>query len=304
MEEILEKLLSSELLSEETRTEISEAWSEAVAAKTAELREEVALEVRAELAEQFVAAREALVEKVEAFVAEQLEAELSDLKADIERFRDLEAEYAGKLVEEKQRLAEEVEQEIDSLVDKLDSFLEVRLAEEIEEMKEDLEIVKQNEFGRRVFEAFATEYAKSYIDEDSIQAKLTVAESKLEDVTKLLHAAEAEKQQLVREQKMTEVLKPLSGSKREQMSFVLQNVETEKLEEAYNYFIGRILKEDVAAAKPVIKEVKEVKEDVAAEKVENTLATGDVVTEAVASAATEKASAELSFLKRIAGISS
>ena len=299
MEEILEKLLSSELLSEETRTEISEAWTEAVTAKTAELREEVALEVRAELAEQFVAAREALVEKVEAFVAEQLEAELSDLKGDIERFRDLEAEYAGKLVEEKQRLAEEVEHEIDSLVDKLDSFLEIRLSEEIEEMKEDLEVVKQNDIGRRVFEAFATEYAKSYIDENSVQAKLTVAESKLEDATKRLQEAETEKSQLVREQKMTEVLKPLSGSKREQMSFVLQNVETEKLEEAYSYFIGRVLKEETAP-KPAIKEVTEA----VVEKQETTLATGDVVTEAVAPEATEKAAAELSFLKRIAGISS
>lgn len=302
MEEILEKLLSSELLSEETRTEISEAWSEAVEAKKQELREEVALEVRAELAEQFVAAREALVEKVEAFVAEQLESEISELKGDIERFRDLEAEYAGKLVEEKQRLAEEVEQEIDSLVDKLDSFLEVRLAEEIEEMRDDLEIVKQNDFGRRVFESFVTEYAKSYVDEKSIQSKLTVTESKLEDAMKLLKESEAEKSKLVREQKMTEVLKPLSGSKREQMSFVLQNVETEKLEEAYTYFIGRVLKEE-AAPKPSIKEVKDpiVSES---KKEETTLATGDVITEEVDSETQTKAAAELSFLKRIAGISS
>jgi hypothetical protein len=302
MEEILEKLLSSELLSEETRTEISEAWSEAVEAKKQELREEVALEVRAELAEQFVAAREALVEKVEAFVAEQLESEISELKGDIERFRDLEAEYAGKLVEEKQRLAEEVEQEIDSLVDKLDIFLEVRLAEEIEEMREDLEIVKQNDFGRRVFESFVTEYAKSYVDEKSIQSKLTVTESKLEDAMKLLKESETEKSKLVREQKMTEVLKPLSGSKREQMSFVLQNVETEKLEEAYTYFIGRVLREETAP-KPSIKEVKDpiVSES---KKEETILATGDVITEEVDSETLTKAAAELSFLKRIAGISS
>lgn len=295
MEEILEKLLTSDLLSEETKTEISEAWNEAVEAKKAELREEVSLEVRAELSEQFVAAREALVDKVDAFVSEQIQKEFVDLKSDIERFRDLEAEYAGKLVEEKQRLAEEVEQEIESLVDKIDAFLEVRLSEEIEEMKEDLEIVKENDFGRRVFEAFATEYAKSYVDEASVQSQLTIAESKLADAVARMQEVEAEKAQLIREQKMQEVLKPLSGAKREQMSFVLQNVETQKLEEAYSYFIGRILKEEKAPAASEVKTAEVIKESV--------LATGDGE---VAPVIKEEVSGNnnLDFFKKIAGIKS
>lgn len=302
MEEILQKMLTSELLSEETKTEISEAWAEAVEAKTVELREEVALEVRAELAEQFVVAREALVEKVDAFVSEQLAKEMLDLKGDIERFRDLEAEFAGKLVEEKKRLAEDVEHEIEELVDKLDSFLDHRLNEEFSEMKEDLEVVKQNDFGRRVFESFVNEYAKSYVDEQSIQSQLTIAESKLSDAEKRMQELEKEKFSLIREQKMQEVLKPLSGSKREQMSFVLQNVETEKLDEAYGIFIGRILKEEKVTA-PVVEESITAKP---ADKIvkESILVTGDVkedksTTQVIKE---QKAATDLAFLKRIAGI--
>lgn len=292
MEEILEKLLTSDLLSEETRSEISLAWAEAIQAKTAELKEEATLVVRAELAQQFVEAREALVEKVEAFVAEQLEKEITELKGDVERFRDVEAEFAGKLVEEKQKLAEQLEQEIDALVDKIDAFLEMRLAEEIEEIKEDLEVVKQNDFGRRVFEAFVSEFGTNYVDEDSVQTQLAIAESKLTDATARLQEIESEKSELIREQKMQEVLKPLSGSKREQMQFVLQNVSTEKLDEAYKQFIGRVLKEEVAVVK--------VEESV--------LATGDGAAETVITEEQSEVKAEadknLAFIKRIAGIRS
>jgi len=298
MEEILEKLLTTDLLSEETKTEISDAWAEAVEAKRQEIREEVALEVRAELSEQFVVAREALVEKVEAFISEQLEKEMVDLKSDIERFRDVEAEFAGKLVEEKKRLAEEVDVEIESLVDKIDAFLEVRLGEELEEMKEDLEVVKQNDFGRRVFEAFVTEYSKSYVDEASIQSQLAISESKLEDAEKRMQELEGEKSSLIRESKMQEVLKPLSGSKREQMSFVLQNVETAKLEEAYGYFIGRILKEE--KVEPKIVEEETTPKTVVKESI---LATGDGEVKTLVEKTAEP-SKDLEFLKRIAGIKS
>lgn len=304
MDEILQKLLETDLLSEETKTEISEAWAEAVEAKRTELKEEVSLEVRAELAEQFVVAREALVDKVDAFVTEQLKQSYIELKSDIERFRDLEAEFAGRLVEEKKRLAEEVESEIESLVDKLDSFLEVRLSEELEEMKEDLEIVKQNDFGKRVFEAFVTEYAKSYVDEASVQSQLTIAESKLVDAKRAMQELETEKAQLVRESKMQEVLRPLTGSKREQMSFVLQNVETEKLEEAYGHFIGRILKEDVTLTSKKEEAVAPITE-ATIESEDLVLATGDGETpKPVISEQKQKQAADIDFLKRIAGITS
>lgn len=293
MDEILQKLLESELLSEDVKAEISQKWQLVVEAKMAELKESALLEVRAELAEQWTKERDALVESLEKFVDEQITEELNELKSDIERFRDLEAEYAGKIVAEKAEMAAKVQEDLDQLVDKIDSFFEIRLTEEFEELKEDIEVVKQNHFGRQIFEAFVNEFSKSFVDEESIQAQLQIAESKLEDAGKKIAKLEADKKGMLRESKMAEVLKPLSGSKREQMSFILQNVETAKLEEAYNQFIGRVLKEEKqepAAATQVISEGKDTK-----------VVTGEQIDEGKKEVAAPKDS-KLDSLRALAGI--
>ena len=246
MDEILNKLIQSELLSEETKAEISEQWTASVETFKTQVREEVSAEVRTQLAEQWINERDELVSKLDTFVTEALTNEISELKDDIERFRDLEVEFAEKLVEEKHRLAGEVSAELDDLVDKIDAFFEMRLAEEFQDLREDLEIVKQNKFGQTMFEAFASTYAKSFVDEDAVQSKLVVAESKLADAEQQLAALEDERNKMIREAKMEQVLSSLSGKKREQMAMVLKNVDTNRLEESYKFFIGRILKEDVA----------------------------------------------------------
>ena len=244
MDEILQKLLESELLSEDVKSEISQKWKLVVEAKTAELKEQSLLEARAELAEKWVQERDSLIESVDTFVTAQITEELAELRGDIDRFRDLEAEFAQRIVEEKEKMASQLQEDLDSLVEKIDAFFEVRLHEEFAELQEDLEIVKQNQFGKQIFEAFVEEFSKSFVDEESVQTKLNVTESKLADAAKHIAQLEADREKMVRESKIEQVLRPLTGSKREQMAFVLQNVETQRLEEAYNQFIGRILKED------------------------------------------------------------
>ena len=293
MDEILQKLLESELLSEDVKAEISQKWQQVVEAKMAEMKEASLLEVRAELAEQWTKERDALVESLEKFVDEQITEELTELKSDIERFRDLEAEYAAKVVEHKSEMAAKVQEDLDQLVDKIDAFFEIRLTEEFEELKEDIEVVKQNHFGRQIFEAFVTEFSKNFVDEESVQSQLQITESKLEDAAKKIAELEAEQVKLVRESKMAEVLKPLTGSKREQMAFILQSVETEKLEEAYNQFIGRVLKEEKQEpAAQVIAESKEVKE--------TKVVTGEVIEESTQTVAPKNS--KLDALRALAGI--
>ena len=295
MDEILQKLLESELLSEEVKAEISQKWAQVVEAKMAEMKESSLLEVRAELAEQWTKERDALVESLEKFVDEQITEELTELKSDIERFRDLEAEYAGKIVAEKAEMAAKVQEDLDQLVDKIDSFFEIRLTEEFEELKEDIEVVKQNHFGRQIFEAFVNEFSKSFVDEESIQAQLQVTESKLEDASKKIAKLEADQTKMLRESKMVEVLKPLTGSKREQMAFILQNVETAKLEEAYHQFIGRVLKETVET------KAEEVIVESAAAVKETKVVTGEQIDEGKKEVAAPKDS-KLDSLRALAGI--
>jgi hypothetical protein len=292
MDEILAKLLQSELLSEDTKAEISEQWTASVEGFKSQVREEVTMEVRSELAEQWIAERDELVTKVDSFVAEALTREVTELKADIERFRDLEAEYAEKLVEEKHKLSAQVAEDLDTLVDKIDDFFEVRLAAELGELKEDLEVVKQNEFGRKMFEAFASTYATSFVDEQSLQAQLNISESKTADLEKRLAEMEEQRASMLREAKMEKVLAPLSGKKREQMAMVLKNIETPRLEESYAYFIGRIMKEETAAPAAVISEGKAVEK--------TTLVTGDKPV--IIEGQDVKDTAELDNLRRLAGI--
>jgi hypothetical protein len=287
MDEILNKLLQSELLSEETRAELSAS----VETFKTQVREEVSGQVRLELAEQWAGERDELISKVDAFVAEALTKEITELRGDIDRFRDLEAEYAEKLVEEKHKLAAEVATELDGLVDKIDQFFEMRLQAEMEELKEDLAVVKQNEFGRKIFEAFASTYGESYVDEDAVQSKLTVAEAKLADAQSALADREEKLNKMVREAKMEQVLSPLTGKKREQMAMVLRNIETSRLEESYKFFIGRVLKEEAAPATVVT-------EATAAPK--TTVVTGEPAATIVESQGAK--TTDLANLRRLAGI--
>lgn len=303
MDEILQKLLSSELLSEDAKAEISSQWTAAVETYKQTVREEVTGEVRAEIAEMWATEKDALVEKVDSFVAGKLAEEIEELKADIERFRDLEAEYAEKIVEEKHAMAEQLSQELDQLVDKMDAFFELRLSEEFQELREDLEVVKQNEFGRKIFEAFATEFGRSYVDEDSIQSKLSAAVAKLADAEKTIGKLEEAQAKMVREAKLEKILAPLNGKKREQMAFVLQNVETARLEEAYNHFIGRVLKEEAApaaaasAAKPEEKTAAQALTESA-----TVVVTGEELSEAQSKPAAQ--GDKFAHLRKLAGMSS
>ena len=292
MDEILQKLLNSELLSEEARAEISTQWTTAIEEYKTTVREDVTMAVRGEIAEQWANERDSLIENVETFVAKKLEEEIEELRHDIERFRDLEAEYAEKIVEEKHAMAETLSEELDQLVDKMDAFFDLRLTEEFKELREDLEIVKQNEFGRKIFEAFATEFNGAHIDEDSIQSKLQAAVAKLGDAESTIAKLEESSAKMVRESKLEKILAPLNGKKREQMSFVLQNVETSRLEEAYNHFIGRVLKEEQSPAAS--------QEEAVQPLVESVVVTGDDA--APAAPAKQVVSEKYSQLRKLAGM--
>lgn len=291
MDEILQKLLQSELLSEETKSELSEQWTASIETLKANIREEVSNEVKLQLSEQWLNERDELVSKVEALVAEGLEFEVSELKDDVERFRDLEAEYAEKIVEEKHQLAAQVDAELDQLVDKLDAFFEARLSAELEELKEDIDLVKQNEFGRKIFEAFASTFAKAHINEDDVTSKLEEAKSQLAAVKAQLKEAQSEKTAALRESKLDRLLANLQGKKREQMEMVLKNVDTDRLEESYKFFIGRILKEGA--------EVQALSESVNASQ-KTTVVTGNALVENVQPES--KVDPTIARAQRLAGI--
>ena len=245
MEELLQKLLEAEILSDSTKSELQETFNSKLQEAIEEVKTETEVAVKAELSEQFVSERENLIEALDTKVTQFLNEEFGELREDINRFRDLELEYAEKLVEAKAQMSNELKGDLKELVERMDSFLEIRINTELKELREDIEINKQNNFGRKIFEAIAAEYRNNYADDDNLAETLAETEKRLADTEETLSEAETRLNDIERTNKLSSILSPLTGKHRDVMEAILKNVATEQLEEGYNTFIGRVLKEDV-----------------------------------------------------------
>lgn len=326
MKEILDKLLATDVLNDENRAALSEAiqtaFDTAIAAKLEEKEAEKATELEAlkesltvEYATQFAADREALIEAVDTKVEELLKEELTELADDISNFRDLEVEFANKLVEEKKVLAEAVEADMAKLVERLDTFLELRLSEEFEELRESIEDVKKVNIGRKLFEAALAE-VKQYVnvdnDIDDLNKQLEEAKAELAKSNEALTEAQKQVGAAERKEKMEDILSSLQNRPREIMEAILKPVPTDKLEETYEKFIGRVLHESVAnssekesatptAEAPVLAESEEGNKDLDDDVV---VVTGDVDTSITADVKPKQLSESARVLQRLAGINS
>lgn len=252
--EFLKQILGNDLLNEDTRAELTEAFTTQLNEFKQTVREEVEADVRAELGAQFASDREALMTKLDGFLSEAIGKEVSEFKADIDRFRDHEVEQASKIVEMRQAVAEAAAKQLDTLVDRLDVFLEERLKSEFSELQEDLQLARENDLGRKIFEAFRSDFETNFVDSESVQAKLNAAQGKLAESKAEIKRLKEAQSAALRESKLSQVLQPLTGVAREQMSLILKSVETDKLEESYKRYIGRVLAEGQNPAKKPLTE--------------------------------------------------
>lgn len=275
MDELLKKLLAAEVLTEETKQELETAFKEQLTEAFEKARADAQATVTAELNEAWLTERDMLIEALDAKVTEALGEELKELREDIERFRDLEAEYAEKIVEAKSDMAVTLKKDVAQLIEKLDNFLEIRLAAELQELQEDIAIVKKNEFGKKVFESFVAEFKKHYAGDDSVEAKLTESEQRLQDTLAALEESEKKAAKLERSIKMEKVLTPLSGRTRDVMEAILKSVDTSMLEEAYKTYVGRVLKETSAKDVKTSEKEDEVLAEGKQEEVRGVVKSGD-----------------------------
>lgn len=304
MDELLNKLLETELLSEDIKTELRTQITTYVEEAAQAAREEATVAVTTQLHETWTRERDVLIEALDARVSDALTAEIEELREDIERFRDLEAEHASKLVEAKQEMAQQLTRDIADLISELDNFIELRLAAEIDELREDIQTVRQQQFGRSVFEAFVNEFKSFYAGDDASaelnELKASVAElnAQLQESTKTIASYE-------RSTKMNEVLQPLTGRTREVMEAILSTVATDKLDEAYHTYLSRVIRDQAPASTPE-KEDKVLAEVAVEVPVTGTVVTGDDATakrdqQIVEESHTQDVS-ELDRLRRLAGI--
>ena len=111
-------------------------------------------------------------------------------------------------------------------------------------------------FGRRLFEAFASEFAGTHLNEnkqirqlqsqvETVTAKLSEAVQKVENTKALVENKETEikiiKESAERKDKLAEMLKPLNKEKSAIMRDLLESVQTDKLQNAYEKYLPAVL---------------------------------------------------------------
>ena len=196
--------------------------------------------------------------KLENFVLEAVADEIKEFHADK---REL-AEKKVQLVREgRTQLADAKKEFIRRAADKVEATISSALKNEVSQFKEDITKARENEFGRRIFEAMASEYGTSYLNENTevrkLKAELTslkgeinnakVSAEKIAEDKKLVESKlRISEDRATRTKVMTDLLAPLSKDKKELMTELLETVKTEKLEESFNKYLPSVINEEVS----------------------------------------------------------
>ena len=206
--------------------------------------------------------------QLEGFVLEQLTKELNEFHEDK---RSL-VEAKVKLIKEGKEAIESTKRKfIESAANKVEGILENTIKKELTTLKEDIQVAKENTFGRKIFETFAAEFMSSYLNEGTEVAKLNksmdelkaqldeankaVAEKEVQ-LTESTRKARIEADKAERKTALNEMMAPLSKQQKEIMGALLESTKTADLQNAFNKYLPSVLKED---AKP-LKEKKVLSE--------------------------------------------
>ena len=156
----IEKILGSEVLSEEVKESVTEAWN----AKLAEAREDITSELREEFAGRYENDKTQIVEAMEAMLNDTIKSELNEFAEDKAKLAEDRVAYK-KAVKEHAKL--------------LDAFIMQTLKTEITELREDREAQKAN-FGK--LENFVLEQLTKELNEFH-EDKRSLVEQKVRMVT-------------------------------------------------------------------------------------------------------------------------
>jgi len=336
MLDALKTLFENDVVSEEVRASIEEAWD----AKIKENKQQVTAELREEFAKKYEHDKATMVEAIDQMVSERLASEMDEFVDDRKQLAEAKAKYAVAMRENANLLQKFVTQQLTKEVSelhedqkamadkfaKLEEFVVEALAKEIAEfhedhkdlaetkvrlireaktkfaevqksfvkksaelvsetvsksltkemsqLKEDIDAARQNDFGRRLFEAFANEYSTSLLNEKSEVSKLMkvlkVKEQQLEEAKarsaeakRIIESKDAEKRRLVeaaeRKDTINELIAPLSKDQKDIMTDLLESVQTAKLRSAFDKYLPAVIDGNTPAKqKAPLTEGKEV----------------------------------------------
>jgi hypothetical protein len=206
------------------------------------------------------------LEKLENFMVHALAREIQEFAADK---RDV--------VETKVRLVKEARSKLENLkarfikesAAKMSRAVSSHLKSELTQLQEDIKVARENNFGRRIFEAYAAEFGATHLNENAEVRKLhqmladkdqKLAEA-IELSTKAKTLVESKERELrivkesnERENAMQELLAPLNKEKAEVMRNLLESVQTSRLKNAFEKYLPAVLEDRSTKATKVIAE--------------------------------------------------
>jgi hypothetical protein len=331
MFDAIKPLLDSNLITEEARQEISEAWE----ARLSEAREEMRTELREEFAQRYEHDKAVMVEALDRMVTEGLQAEIAAVAEEKQRLSEDRVRFQARMKENAtkfndfmvQKLAEEIgelrrdRRTHNESLEKLEKFVVHALAQEIQEfaqdkravvetrvrlvrearsklenlkarfvkesankmsravsqhlkseltqLREDIRVARENNFGRQIFEAYAAEFGATHLNEKAevrrLNSMLRHRDQRLAeaiDVGQRARALIAEKEREIRtirennerSQLMSDLLAPLNREKAQVMRDLLESVQTQRLKSAFEKYLPAVLEDRSVKAQKVITE--------------------------------------------------
>jgi DNA repair exonuclease SbcCD ATPase subunit len=227
------------------------------------------------------------------FLSNQLRQEISELREDRKRYTSniqvLESFVQDRLLEEIKEFSQDkralVEAKVKLITEAKSQLGQIKarfveksarlvkesvannLKSELSQLKEDVQLARENMFGRRLFEAFATEFAATHLNENKEIAKLKqeLSESRAQLTQREQLVENTQKQLKVinerteRQKIMTELLAPLAKDRAGVMTQMLESIQTPKLRQAFDKYLPSVLNANTTAprtaAEPAVRTV-------------------------------------------------
>ena len=212
------------------------------------------------------------INKLESFVVKALAQEIREFAQD-----------KKDAVDTKVRLVREARTQLETLkarfvkesADKMSKSVAKHLKAELSQLHEDIKVARENNFGRRIFEAYASEFGATHLNENAEIRKLnSVIASKDQKLAEAIRFTEKAKTlveskdreiRVIRESNernklMDDLLGPLNEEKASVMKNLLENVQTTRLKNAFEKYLPAVLADNkpVKAKQVIAESVSEV----------------------------------------------
>lgn len=254
----------------------------------------------------------ARINKLEKFMLGQLKTELTEFKEEKDNLSILRVKMVKESKDNLNKTRVEFVKRAASLIE---STITQRLETEITDLKESIRVARENDFGRKIFEAYKNDFMKSYLAEgtevrkvekqlEAVKSELNETKQSIDKQKKLMENAQIRlrlsEERVLRTKTLNNLMRTLNKDKREIMESLLETVKTDDLDKAFHKYLP-VLNEEQAPRKnaKILTETKTSK----TEKSTPVAVTGNKQINESAMSDEEKDAEELrAYLRRTAGI--